>query len=43
MDSDNEKLQSEAKQLEKIAELLEGKSIVKTIVVPNKLVNLVVK
>lgn len=39
----NGKLEETAKQLDKVLEQLEGKQIVKTIVVPNKIVNFVVK
>lgn len=42
-DTDQEQLKSIAYDLEKIKKHLEGKTIVKTIVVPNKLVNIVVK
>ncbi len=42
-DSDNETVLALAKQDEKVAAALEGKTLVKEIVVKNKLVNLVVK
>lgn len=42
-DSDKAKLIDKAAQVDKIIELLEAKEIVKTIVVPNKLVNFVIK
>lgn len=41
--SSKEKLQDAAKLVDKVSELLEGKEIVKTIVVPDKLVNFVIK
>ncbi len=42
-DLENSKLEEIAKSAPKTAEFIEGKQIVKTIVVPNKLVNIVVK
>ena len=42
-DSDNETVLTSAKQDEKVAAALEGKTLIKEIVVKNKLVNLVVK
>ena len=42
-DADKTTLEAAAKADERIAELLEGKTIVKTIVVPGRLVNFVVK
>ena len=39
----NEELENLAKSAPKTAEFIEGKTIVKVIVVPNKLVNIVVK
>ena len=39
----NEELEDLAKKSEKVQEAMNGKTIVKTIVVPNKLVNIVVK
>ena len=42
-DSDNETVLTAAKQDEKVAAALEGKTLIKEIVVKNKLVNLVVK
>ena len=39
----NDELEKLAKTSIKVQEAIEGKSIVKTIVVPNKLVNIVVK
>ena len=41
--SDKEVIEEAAKNLEKIKEELDGKNIVKTIVVPNKIVNFVIK
>jgi leucyl-tRNA synthetase len=43
MDSDEKTVVDEALKLEKVAKLCEGKQIVKTILVKNKLVNLIVK
>jgi len=43
LDADDETLISAAVNSEKIARLIEGKSIIRTIVVKNKLVNLIVK
>ncbi|OQA04668.1 MAG: Leucine--tRNA ligase [bacterium ADurb.Bin400] len=40
---DNEELEGIARQSSKIASWIEGKQIVKVIVIPNKLVNIVVK
>ena len=42
-EADNEKLKEIALSSEKVKELTNGKTIVKTIVVPKKLVNIVVK
>ena len=43
MDSDQEAVLAAVTQEPKIAKLMEGKEIVKTIHVPNKLVNLILK
>ena len=43
LDSDEKTVVGEALKLEKVAKLCEGKQIVKTILVKNKLVNLIVK
>jgi leucyl-tRNA synthetase len=43
VDSDQAKLEAAARADERVAELLAGKSIVKTIIVPGRLVNFVVK
>ena len=42
-DADNATLEAVAKNEPRIAELLAGKTIVKTIIVPGRLVNFVVK
>ena len=43
MDSDQDTVVAAAKQNEKVARSIEGKNIVKVILVKNKLVNLIVK
>jgi leucyl-tRNA synthetase len=43
LDSDNETVLSTAKADDKVAQAIDGKTIVKEIVIKNKLVNIVVK
>jgi leucyl-tRNA synthetase len=42
-DLDNETAKAKAKEIENVAKFIAGKTIVKEIVVPNKIVNIVVK